>query len=157
MVVPGLGSWSRHRKENVRGIAKQNHGGQHTKKEAISLPNMLWVHPDAKDAFALFLQHSQGKVGNHDEDNAVEEGKADGDTMGDDADLEVGGTGLDEMDHHEYDAAEADKADDDTNAADHVNWEGISISLEDDHDDQEGSEGNDASAFVMHEVFFSDV
>ena len=44
-----------------------------------------------------------------------------------------------------------------TNAGDYVNWEGISIGLEDDHDEQEGSEGSDASAFVMHEVFFSNV
>ena len=55
------------------------------------------------------------------------------------------------------DAAEADKADDDTNAGDYVNWEGISIGLEDDHDEQEGSKGSSISAFVMHEVFFSDV
>ena len=111
-MVPSLGSQSGHIKENVRGIAKQNHGGKHTKKEAIGLPNTLWVHPDAKDAFTLFLQHSQDKMGNHDEDNAVEEGEADGDTMGDDADLEVDRTGLDETDHHKDDAAEADKADD---------------------------------------------
>jgi len=54
----GLGSQSGLQNKNVRGIANQNHGGKHMK---AVLPETPWVHPDAEDAFTLFLQCSRVK------------------------------------------------------------------------------------------------
>ena len=69
-MVPGLGTRSGHRKENVRGVANENHGGKRTK---TLLPEMPWVHSDAQDAFALFLQFSRDKMNDHVEEGSVEE------------------------------------------------------------------------------------
>jgi len=69
-VVPGLRSWSGHRKENVRGIANENHWGKCTK---TLLPEMPWVHSDTQDAFALFLQFSRDKMDDHLKEGSVEE------------------------------------------------------------------------------------
>ena len=69
-MVPGLGSQSGHIKENVRGLANENHGGKHTK---TLLPEMPWVHSDAQDAFALLLQFSRYKMDDHIEEGSMEE------------------------------------------------------------------------------------
>ena len=37
------------------------------------LPEMPWVHSDAQDAFALFLQFSRDKMNDHVEEGSVEE------------------------------------------------------------------------------------
>ena len=66
VVVLGLRSQSGHWKENVRGIANENHGGKHTK---TLLPEMPWVH----SAFVLFLQFSRDKMDDHVEEGSVEE------------------------------------------------------------------------------------
>ena len=57
-------------KRKVRGIANENHGGTHTK---TLLPEMPWVHSDAQDAFALFLQFSRDKMDDHLEEDSMEE------------------------------------------------------------------------------------
>ena len=64
-----------HRKENVRGIANENHGGTCTK---TLLSEMLWVHSDAQDAFALFLQFRRDKMDDHIEEGSVEEEEDEG-------------------------------------------------------------------------------
>ena len=54
----------------MRGIANENHGGKCTK---TLLPEVLWVHSDAQDTFALFLQFSRDKMDDHVEEGSVEE------------------------------------------------------------------------------------
>ena len=41
------------------------------------LPEMSWVHPDAQDAFALFLQFSRDKMDDHVEEGSLEEEEED--------------------------------------------------------------------------------
>jgi len=53
------GSRKDHQKENVTGIANYSDGGVCMKNYSPETP---WVHPDAVESFALFLQHSKKKM-----------------------------------------------------------------------------------------------
>jgi hypothetical protein len=74
-MVPGLGNRIGHRRENAVGISKSNHGGE--RKKQIS-PEIPWVHPDAIEAFSLFIDASKKKVSLHEvSDDAMDEGASD--------------------------------------------------------------------------------
>ena len=45
------------------------------------LPEMPWVHSDAQDAFALFLQFSRDKMDDHIEEGSMEEEEEDEGTI----------------------------------------------------------------------------
>jgi len=50
-------------------------GGMHTK---TLFPEMLWVHSDAQDTFALFLQFIRDKMDDHVEEGSMEEEEDEG-------------------------------------------------------------------------------
>ena len=66
----------------MRGIANENHGGMCTK---TLLPEMLWVHSDVQDAFALFLQFGRDKMDDHVEEGSIEEGSMEEEDEGSDS------------------------------------------------------------------------
>jgi len=59
----------------VRGVANENHRGMCTK---TLLPETPWVHSDAQDAFALFLQFNRDKMDGRIEEGSVEEEEDEG-------------------------------------------------------------------------------